>query len=186
VLAVKYSNIKAFEKQQGIQIEWITNFEANMDKYKIERSGDGIHFSQIGEVSSLNSPTEKKYSFFDANPAQGLNFYQIKSIDFTGKTTISEIVRVNLDKNNKDITIYPNPVVNGVLLFQGANMAKGIYELKILNANGQQLYHQRFNHNGGALSQSIPLSKSAFKSGLYTLQLDNENTRVAAKTFMVQ
>jgi hypothetical protein len=186
VLPVKISNIKASEKPQGIQIEWITYAESNMEKYIVERSIDGMHFNPIGEIASLNSSTEKKYTFLDINPVPGLSFYQIRYIGFDGKSGISEIVRVNLDKRNKDIVVYPNPVQNGLLYFQGANLAKGNYEVRIFNSAGQRVYFESFEHSGGALTQSIPLPTASIKPGLYTLQLDIENVRVASKTFMVK
>jgi hypothetical protein len=186
VLSVRFGNIKAFEKPQGIQIEWITYAESNLEKYKVERSIDGIHFNPIGEIASLNSSTEKKYTFLDINPVPGLSFYQIRSIGFDGKSGISEIVRVNLDKRNKDIVVYPNPAQNGIVYFQGANLAKGNYEVRIFNSAGQQVYFESFEHSGGALTQSIPLPPASIKPGLYTLQLDIENARVASKTFMVK
>ncbi len=185
VLPVKLSNIKAFEKQSGIQIEWTAYSEENLSKYQIERSANGSLFTSIGEVTARNSLTETKYDFFDSNPIQGVNFYRLKSIDIDAKFSLSNIVKINLDKRVKDVTIYPNPVIGSYIFFQSADLSKSNYSVKIFNTAGQQVYNNRFTHSGGAISQSIQLP-TGIKSGMYSLQLDNDAVKVMSKIFMIQ
>jgi len=56
--------------------------------------------------------------------------------------------------------------------------------LKIINSNGQEIYRQKFVHEGGAFSQTISLP-AGIKSGMYNLQLINGN-ELTNKTFIVQ
>ena len=185
VLPVKLSIIKAYEKQAGVQIDWTALTEENLSKYQIERSADGVTFTAIGDVTARNSSSVSNYGFFDANPIAGVNFYRLKSIDIDGKFSYSSIMRVNLDKNVKGITVYPNPVTNGYVSFQSADLAKGNYSVKLFTAAGQQVYSQRFSHNGGAINETIQLPNGA-KSGMYSIQLDNDAVKVMTKTFIVQ
>ena len=185
VLPVKLSNIKAFEKQTGVQIEWTAYSEENLSKYQIERSVNGSLFTAIGEVTARNSLTETKYDFFDSNPLQGVNFYRLKSIDIDAKYGFSNIVKINLDKRVKDVTIYPNPVIGGYVSFQSADLAKGNYSVKVFNTAGQQVYKQRFTHSGGAIGQTIHLP-AGIKSGMYSMQLENDAVKVMSKIFMIQ
>jgi hypothetical protein len=62
-LPVKLGNINAYEKQQGIQLDWRVYQEDNMSRYAIERSANGNTFTTIGEVASLNSAVENKIWF---------------------------------------------------------------------------------------------------------------------------
>ena len=184
-LPVKLSNIRAFEKQQGIQIDWTAYQEDNLNRYQVERSADGQSFMPIGEVAARNLVIESNYSFFDANPLPGVNFYRLKNIDMDGKSGYSNVVKVNLDKNIKGFTLYPNPVRNAVVSFQSSDLSKGNYSVNIFNANGQQVYAQRFNHSGGSVNQTIQLP-AGVRSGMYTMQLNNGTMKVMSKTFMVQ
>ena len=185
-LPVKFGNIKAFEKMTGIQIDWTSYSEVDVDRYVIERSSNGSGFTSIGEVTALNSSNETPYGFFDAGPLPGISYYRLRNLDMDGKSGYSNIVRVDLRKDNKDITLYPNPVRSGGYISYGsANMAKGNYSASIFNAAGQQVFIQKFSHNGGAINQTIQLPASV-RSGYYTLQLEHEGTKLAAKTFMVQ
>lgn len=184
VLPVKLGNIKAFEKLNGIQIEWIAYSEQNLSKYQVERSADGGNFIVIGEVPARNQMTETKYSFFDPSPIASINFYRIKTIDIDLKAGFSNIVKLNLDKTAQGISLYPNPVHNGFVSFQGSDLAKGNYEIKIFNAGGQQVFNQALTHSGGALHQSIQLPVSTGK-GIYIFSLNKENVKVMNRTFIV-
>ncbi|HMU47027.1 MAG TPA: T9SS type A sorting domain-containing protein [Chitinophagaceae bacterium] len=184
-LPVKFSGIKAFEKQSGIQLDWTAYQEENVDMYEVERSADGVLFVPIGTVDSRNSVTETKYSFFDAAPLPGVSFYRLRNVDIDGKSGYSNIVKVSLDKSVKSITIYPNPVRGEFISLQSSDLAKGNYSVRIMNAAGQQVYNQRFSHTGGAINETIQLP-SGMQSGIYILQLDKEGAKVMAKAIVVQ
>ncbi|MCB0775212.1 MAG: T9SS type A sorting domain-containing protein [Chitinophagaceae bacterium] len=184
-LPVKFSGITAFEKQAGIQIDWIAYQEDNVDMYQVEHSADGIVFNPIGTVSSRNSSVETSYSFFDASPLPGVNFYRLRNVDFDGKSGYSNIVKVDLDKSVKTISFYPNPVRGEFISLQSSDLTKGNYSVRVMNSAGQQVYTQRFNHTGGAINQTIHLPVG-MQSGIYILQLDRETSKVLSKTFVVQ
>ncbi len=181
-LPVKFSGITAFEKQTGVQIDWNVATEENTSRYQVERSADGITFTPIGSVDARNQP---KYGYYDATPLSGLSYYRLRSIDVDGKASYSSIVRVNLNKNDKEIRLYPNPVTGGNLSFQSSDLSKGTYSIRIFNAGGQQVYAQKFSHTGGAINQTIQLP-GGMKSGMYNIQLENNGDKVMSKTFMVQ
>ncbi|MEO6612261.1 MAG: T9SS type A sorting domain-containing protein [Chitinophagaceae bacterium] len=185
VLPVKLSNIKAYEKQNGIQIEWTAYAEIRLDKYQVERSENGSVFSPIAEVAATNSLVETRYGFFDPNPLPGVSYYRLKSVDIDGRTGFSNIVKVNLDKNIKGIVLYPNPVTTGYVSFQSSDLERGNYSVRVFNAGGQQVYSQRFIHTGGAINQTIQLP-GGIKPGLYNIQLESDIVKVMNKTFMVQ
>lgn len=184
-LPVKLSNIKAFEKQQGVQIDWTAYQEENLSRYSVERSTNGITYTSIGEIASRNSAVETNYGFFDASPVQGVNFYRLRTIDMDSKYAYSAIVKVNLDKSGKDISLYPNPSAGGYISFQGADLAKGNYTVRVYNSIGAHVMGQSFTHTGGAINQTLKLP-SGIKSGMYSLQLINGDVKVMSKTFMVQ
>jgi hypothetical protein len=184
-LPVKFGNITAFEKQNGIQVEWKSYFESNLSHYSIERSADGKTFTETGQVVSANKQTETTYTWFDANPLPGTSFYRIRHLDLDKKSGYSTIVRVSLDKSNTDITFYPNPVRAGHVSFQSSELSKGNYIVKVFNAAGQQVYTEKFNHNGGALNQTLQLPAS-LKPGMYILHLESGLSKLMNKSFIVQ
>ena len=185
VLPVKLGNIKAYEKQNGIQIDWTAYSEENVSHYQVERSANGASFNAVGEVLSRNSVAETKYGFFDSNPLQKVSFYRLKNIDLDGKSAYSNIVKINLDKSVKGITMYPNPVTANFFSLQSSDLAKGNYSVKVFTAAGQEVYGQKFTHNGGAINQTFSLPNGT-NTGLYSLVLKNDATQVMSKIFIVQ
>jgi Secretion system C-terminal sorting domain len=185
VLAVKFTNIKAYEKQNGVQIDWAVTGEENMAKYQVEKSTDGTSFMVIGNVVAGNSSSEATYNYFDISTAAKVNYYRIRSVTVDGRTTLSTILKVNLDKTVTAISLYPNPVTDGNLSIQSNSFSKGSYVIQIFNAGGQQVYASKFSYNGGALNQTIQLP-GGMKPGMYSIQLLNDGEKVMSKLFIVK
>jgi Secretion system C-terminal sorting domain len=186
LLPLKFGAISGYRKLSGAEVEWKVYNEENVSHYEVERSANGIQFSSIGRVSSLNQNRETKYSFFDASPLAGISFYRIKSIDYEGKFIYSVIVRISPDDNaSNDISIYPNPVKGEYLSIQLDNFQKGSYVVRIIGINGQQVFNQQFLHNGGSMTQVIVLPP-AIKAGMYILCLENAGNPISNKPFIIQ
>lgn len=185
VLPVKLSSVKASEQQNGVLLEWTAYEEQNIVKYIIERSETGSSFIPVGNVPALNSGNTTNYRFFDSNPVSGLNLYRLRIIDQDGKSSFSNIIRINLDKSNKEMTIYPNPVKRGsTVSFNLSSVGKGGYTARIFNNAGQEVLRKNYYSNGGAVNQAVPLPAN-LKPGIYFIQLDNEEGAVSRKRFLV-
>jgi Secretion system C-terminal sorting domain len=151
----------------------------------IEQSIDGQTFRPLTTVNpTLNNGGRADYSYFDAAPFNGVNFYRIQSMEIDGKKLYSVIVRVDTKNDNIKVTIYPNPVTDGQLLLQTPDLKRGVYSVNIFNAMGQQVHKVSINHSGGFVTQSIILPTS-LKTGMYNLQLIGDNVRLT-KIFIIQ
>lgn len=185
VLPVSFGTVKAYQQNTVIKVEWTNLTESDMNGYVIERSADGRSFSAIGTVGArLNNGGKADYSFTDAAPLTGLNFYRIKAAEINGTAKLSTIVKVDTRAGNTDIVIYPNPVTNGQVALQASSLPKGVYTVRIFNANGQQVQSQVINHNGGSVTQAIALP-ATIKSGIYSLQVSGADLNMT-KTFIVK
>lgn len=170
VLPVKLSSVRAYSKNKGIQVDWITQFENNMDRYEVERSANGQQFIKVGLVQSKgNSNVVVNYGWFDANPLNGINYYRIKSVEKTGQTSYSQIVKVNITTGAQEIIFYPNPVIGNTIQLQLNNVSQGSYALTLTNMVGQQIFKKLVIHNGGTAIQSIEINN--LPAGLYQLNL---------------
>ena len=98
--------------QKQVKLTWTVANEANLQKYVIERSADGKHFSCIGAVSSLG---KSQYIFMDSAPLQGTNYYRLVSLDHDTKEHYSMIRMVNLGKD-KTLALFPNPVSQDLMI----------------------------------------------------------------------
>jgi hypothetical protein len=178
-LPVTITSIKAYQRAQGVQIQWTTETENNMQQYEVEKLGFGQQFDKIGTVSAVgNSSSPTNYGLFDANPSVGNNYYRIKAVEKSGAVKYSPTVKVSIGKANPALVIYPNPVTDNSINLQLTNLDKGLYTLKLINDLGQHIFSKVINHVGGSASETI-LIKGA-KSGMYRLLLVNGSKQFTA------
>jgi hypothetical protein len=179
-LPVTMSTVKAYQKASGIQVEWSSVTENNVDRYEVERSINGQQFAKVGTVASTgNSSSLKAYSWFDPSPNAGSNYYRIRSVSKAGSAEFTSIVRVALTDNAQSISVYPNPIHGDVVGLQFTNLAKGTYTITITNKLGQQVYSKVIEHRGGSASQT--LQTATFAKGIYQLQLSGESTTITTQ-----
>ena len=184
-LPVKFANVKAYQQGNGVRIDWSNFTESDVVNYKIERSSNGIDFIPLSAINAaLNNGGRADYSYKDASPINGVNFYRIQSLETDGKKLYSVIVRVDTKNGTIKITIYPNPVTDGQFVLQTPDLKKGVYNLNVFNSTGQKVYTQLLNHTGGFVTQSVQLPSSV-KPGLYHLQLIGDEGALT-KTFIIQ
>ena len=185
-LPVKFGSIKAYEKQKGIQLDWKVYSENKVRNYEVERSADARTFTSVGSLPALyNNTSDGDYGFFDANPLPGTSYYRIKNNDLDGKSAYSIVIRVNRNKTIKGLSLYPNPVMNGIVLLQGSDLGRGNYKINIFGSNGQEIYKQQIKHNGGTIAQTIELP-STISKGVYMLSVKDENGNIIFKEKLVR
>ncbi len=85
---------------------------------------------------------------------------------FKKQVQISEIIE---DKKEVSFTFAPNPVINGHLNVTVSNKLPGIYDLRLLNVNGQVLFVQQLKHAGGIGIFSVKLPVKY--SGLHRIEM---------------
>ncbi|HEX3167063.1 MAG TPA: T9SS type A sorting domain-containing protein [Chitinophagaceae bacterium] len=177
-LPVKFGSIKAYEKQNGIQLDWKVYSENKVKSYEIERSADARSYNIVGSLPALyNNTADGDYGFFDANPLPGISYYRIKNNDIDGKSAYSIVIRVNRNKSIHGLSLYPNPVLNRIVSLQGSDLGRGNYKISIFAANGQEIYKQQIKHNGGTISQTIELP-STISKGIYMFTVKDENGNI--------
>jgi len=175
-LPVIFSSSKASQKNAGIQVDWSTASESNLDNFIIERSSNGSSFAPVATVVAKGSASSATgYSWYDAAPANGNNFYRIKAVNKDGSVIYTSVLKVNLANGNAELTIAPNPIRSGMLNLQLSNFDKGTYSLNVFNGQGQKVFSTSINHTGGSATESFQLP-SSIKAGMYNVQLANGST----------
>ncbi|MGB3088975.1 MAG: fibronectin type III domain-containing protein, partial [Chitinophagaceae bacterium] len=170
-LPVKFGNVKAYQQGNGIKVDWSNLTESGVVNYTIERSANGQLFTPLGTVNpTANNSNRADYSYFDAAPLTGINFYRIQSLEVDGKKLFSTIVRVSTKAGQTDITIYPNPVSGNRVSFQATALPKGQYMVRVTNAAGQQVMSKSLLHTGGSVTEVLELP-ATIKTGMYNILL---------------
>ena len=177
VLPVHITSITANQKGKDIAVEWKTEDQVNMKQYEIERSVDGNNFSKVATVAAT-STAMATYSWMDVNPAAGYNYYRIRSVDINGKASFTQVVKVQSGTvMNRDITVFPNPILNGTINLQLTNQPEGIYYVSVTNQLGQSILNKQIVHSEGSSSESIELNKN-LAHGMYQVNITTSHNDV--------
>lgn len=161
---------------------WTTASEINSDVFLVQRSLEGLDFETIGTVDGARfSTTELNYSFIDEFPANGINYYRLKQVDFDGSVDYSRIISLsNTITTSSEVrlktwpTITDGPVqmlVEGV----GANQA---FRLAVYNMAGHLVLEYLM---AGESSSGIEIDLSPFGEGIYLIELNNSNYQFSRK-----
>jgi hypothetical protein len=112
-----FFNAKAINKK--VELTWATASEENFNYFSIERSFDGLHFIEIAQVNGNGSSYQRiDYTLTDKDPAVGISYYRLRSIDFDGYTEIFDYAIVNVEGVKFQANVFPNPVSSGVVTVQ--------------------------------------------------------------------
>ncbi len=158
-----------------IWLNWKTDEEINFSHFEIERSVDGTQWEWLGNVQATNQPGVNNYRFEDRTPAQGINYYRLKMVDTDSTFKYSEVRIAGIFNRNK-ILVYPNPVLNEIIIsgtaYQPAN-------LRFYDMLGRDVRSQVTVKASG--SNVIIIDASRLLSGVYLLQLEQETFRIIKK-----
>jgi len=61
----------------------------------------------------------------------------VKAVEVNNTSKYSGIVKINVQKENAEMTVYPNPVKDKVVSVQMVNQPKGVYVVQIINNLGR-------------------------------------------------
>lgn len=172
ILPVEFLSFTVTKVQNGVALVWKTATETNNAYFIVEHSTDGIHFTPIGSpVKGAGTTLQtQSYKFLDIDPANGLNYYQIRQVDLDGKYDFSTVEVVNLTGESM-VTVSPNPS-HGHFSVKIIAESSSLFTIDIYNALGQAIYTKSLSVYGGFAEQKVILNHVA--AGVYTLVVKND------------
>jgi hypothetical protein len=168
VLPVQMTALKAKRNGTRVDLSWSTLTEQNSSHFVIQRSATSADFAQLGKVQAAGSSNgERNYSFVDASPLKGWNYYRLQEFDLDGKFMYSNIATVNFDKDGSLIAIYPNPA-RDVLNIEYTSQRSGKIGLQVMDSKGSVLLKRDM-----IIAQGINLNAiniASLSKGVYILR----------------
>lgn len=163
-------DLSSFYVKKGIEkniLGWSTVLETNNAYFDIQNSTDAKIFQTIGQVKGSGTTNEKQnYSFEHQNPSVGINYYRLRSVDFDGKESLSNIVSVLSSKSGK-VQVYPNPVTDKMIISTESN---DMETFSIVNLLGQ-------NVQTGQLNGQKEVNVNELSAGTYFLKVGAETIK---------
>lgn len=168
-LPLTFTTVKAYQQSNIIKVDWTTETEQNMKQYNVEKSIDGARFTTGQDIAARNLSVNN-YTWTDADPADGYNYYRVRSTDRNGTIKYSEIAKVSASKGIQGIKVFPNPVTDNTIHLQLANQPEGFYVIKLVNSSGQTVMATQIQHAGGTSTEAIRPAQHVPK-GIYQLEV---------------
>lgn len=179
-LPVDMLQLKAYKKENQVQVEWNTTNEQQVKQHVVERSADAKNFKLLVSVAAKNE-TVNQYAVTDAAPLNGNNYYRIKTVDVNGSVQYSSVVKVYMGKE-KDVQVYPNPVKGHVMNVEMNNLPTGNYSFELFNSLGQRVYNDRIRYQGNAaVSVKLP---STIPPGVYNLKISKSGNQYTIRLLL--
>jgi hypothetical protein len=175
-LPVSLLSFEVSKKDNTAYLQWVTENEINSASFIIERSSNGIDFIAIGTVAANNTSATNRYSFTDSHPADGINYYRLRSVDNNNASRYSPVRKVNFKAGTNDISIYPNPVINSIITISSAVNCSSA---QLFDATGKLV--QEFKLKG----KINTLTLKRVTKGIYQLKVVTERS-VYTDKIMVQ
>ncbi|GGH48965.1 hypothetical protein GCM10007423_50590 [Dyadobacter endophyticus] len=174
--------LAAFDaKQEGrtALLTWVTTEETNSDRFEIERSIDARAWTVIGTVKAMGeSVVRNEYSFTDARPSGGRNFYRLKMIDratgvLDGTYAYSRIRLV--EWHNAGQWVFPNPASGPVYV----SNPTGITQVLLTDLSGRLRQDVKVAADGELDIKNVP-------GGTYLLKVSRKDGTEATSRFFLR
>lgn len=187
LLPVGYSQFNGERTENGNRLYWTTASERNNRGFDIERSSNGTDFVKIAFTPSIaeggNSSTNLHYSYMDAAPSKGNNYYRLKQIDKDGKGTYSNTIVIKAVVEGLEIVgLFPNPAISN-LTVKMTSIGTESVQLNVMDAQGRtvaessqvlQAGENLLNISVGHLPAGSYFIKVTGKSGVFTKQFSKQ------------
>jgi len=166
-------------RENQVNLNWITATEENNDYFTVEKSKDGVNFEFVAAVAGAgNSSAANFYEFVDDNPYNGTSYYRLMQTDYNGETSFSELNAVNIKGTYEDVLVYPNPVAGiGYISFNSSSDEST--KVYIMDVAGRIVLGKEFVSTKGL--NKIVLNTSGLTTGMYFLTLGSEDEMTRVK-----
>jgi hypothetical protein len=170
-LLIELTNIAAINEGSSNKVTWSTASENPGDYFELERSMDAQTFSLLSRIDANQKPSA--YTYNDNTPFAGINYYRLKMISSSGKTSYSKVVQATVtSKGTISIEAYPNPT-NKMISLKVYGSSNG--DVSVTDISGRVIYQVKMK---GA---ELGLDMSSLVNGVYLVHYVDDNLNKVIK-----
>lgn len=145
ILPVTWLEVTSKSRNEGNQISWKVAMEKDNLLFEVYRNAGNLKdgWEKIGVVNSVgDTDSPRDYHFLDTARKRFTDyFYKILQVDFTGRSTWSEVTKVEFTREiprNEQLILFPNPYHSGDLdIILPKSLKATNADLMILDAQGK-------------------------------------------------
>jgi len=161
--------------------EWTTATETNNAFFTVEKSKNGIDFSELGNISGAgNSSTIINYKTEFSEEDLDYKYYRLKQTDFDGKFSYSEVIYVSCTPDYYgDVFVYPNPASDIANLKFNSPIEGGIV-FSFSDVLGRPFYSKEIPVV--SIGEEISVSTSDLPAGVYFIRISSKEIKKSFPT----
>jgi hypothetical protein len=183
VLPVELVSFEAGTEAGRVRLDWATMSEHASDRFVIERSANGEHFTDIGSMAAAgNSQQRIEYRWIDNDPLSTLAYYRLRQVDEDGTEKLSHVVTAEPQGYSGILSVHPNPA-HEQLIIGLPDLSGGGATATLFDQSGRLMRHWDVPA-GPAREFRIPLHD--VERGSYLLQLVGRQGGVSMARFIRQ
>lgn len=170
LLPVKLQSFSATVINQSTRLTWMVQDESSMYSYAVQRSTDGIQWTEIDKIYAVNTPGYNSYYVYDQQRPNGIAYYRLHLTDNTGRRTFSTVVQAG---NNavQALSVKTATILQKSLSLQVNSPVPDGYSVRLYTMQGQLVVQKQFVIAAGMnqLTAELPPVSDA----LYILTITN-------------
>ncbi len=179
-LPVTWLNFEALYFAQAVELKWSTASEVNNSHFEIERSTNGIEWTNIGQVGGHGtSNVINSYAAIDNLTGVGSSesfYYRLKQVDFNNLYQYSWMRSVNILTNPISLQAFPNPATNILNIIWISTNTDNAKILRLVNATGVNVFDESIPGEGEMNTQ---INMAEYPAGVYILQIISDKGNIA-------
>lgn len=176
-LPITLTKFEAKRLNSSVNLFWETISEQNNSHFEVLKSNDGEKWIELASIKGAgNSNQLINYRTVDHAPSAGLNYYQLKQIDFDGKSSLSKVLSIDFGLV-PSANLMANYHAQSIKIFTNG-FAQGDAKIVVYNLNGQALASKTTYLQKGTNEVVLPI---ALHKGLYVVALYNTEGKKSEK-----
>lgn len=161
-------------KNNRTYLSWQADNASNFSHFVVEHSTDGIHFSPLGQVAAISSTSlTQSYSFEDAFPNAGANYYRLKMVDLNDQFSYSGILIIRTNGSGIQIMATPNPFTDHITISIQSE-ADELAGIRVLNSDGRLVWRKTITVKAGSNVQYFN-DLQTLPKGIYIIKVNKGN-----------
>jgi hypothetical protein len=167
-----------------VVLSWSTATESNNDHFVLERSTNGIDWTDISHIKGAGTSTSKKtYAYNDTSYINNISYYRLSQVDLDNKKEMLKILSINCVPKNEEMKLYPNPATNELSVEFDLSQNYGEGLIRLMDNLGRVNLQQKVDLVKGINIYRLPLHLS---QGLYSILFSSEHLILPVQKLIIK
>ncbi|MBC7696435.1 MAG: lamin tail domain-containing protein [Burkholderiales bacterium] len=164
ILPIALLDFYATKNEHKNDIIWKVASQENIIYYTIDKSNDGVNFTEMVTVLSGNVMEVTTYSVIDENPFEGISYYRLGTQESNGTLNYQKIVSIDRESKEWNIKHYQ---FEQNLVMEFKNSVPAGCDIYLFDLSGKLLAQETVNQ------PQTKINTSFFAAGIYFIKIDS-------------